>query len=162
MSSLENNHPHLTRLSLGKRGVESISKYLPLSFFQLSLQDWLRSNATVDKIILHLQLPWCTYFPFLCWNLWLAKNDRIFKHQSRSQHSLIHSPVQVATEFHFLVGSISQPQVRIPQLIKWTMPPTPYIKLNIDGSAISNSGLAGAGGILQNHSGECSLDFPFI
>ena len=34
------------------------------------------------------------------------------------------------------------------------MPPTPYIKLNIDGSAISNSGLAGAGGILQNHSGE--------
>ena len=40
------------------------SGILPLSFFQLSLQDWLQSNATADKIILHLQLPWHIYFPF--------------------------------------------------------------------------------------------------
>lgn len=33
------------------------------------------------------------------------------------------------------------------------MPPDPYIKLNTDGSAIGNLGLAGAGGILRNHSG---------
>ena len=34
------------------------------------------------------------------------------------------------------------------------MPPAPYIKLNIDGSAISNPGVAKAGGILRNHSGD--------
>ena len=33
------------------------------------------------------------------------------------------------------------------------MPPAPYIKLNTDGSAISNLGLAGAGGILRDHLG---------
>ena len=34
------------------------------------------------------------------------------------------------------------------------MPPDPYIKLNTDGSAIGNPRLAGAGGILRNHSSE--------
>ena len=34
------------------------------------------------------------------------------------------------------------------------MPPEPYSKLNTDGSAISNPRLAGAKGVLRNHSGE--------
>ena len=126
---------------------------LPLSFFQLSLWEWLWSNATVDTTILHLQLPWSIYFPFHCWNLRLAKNERIFRQQSRSQHNLIYTTVQATTEFHFLAGSTSRPQVRYPQLISWTMPPAPYIKLNMDSSAISNLGLAGAGGILRDHLG---------
>ena len=132
---------------------------LPLSFFRLSLQDWLRSNATTERSTLPQYLPWRILFPFLCWNLWLARNEGIFWHQSRSQHSLIHSSIQAATEFHFLASSNSQPQVRIPQLIHWTRPPTPYIKLNTDGSAISNPGQAEAGGILQNHSGEWIFEF---
>ena len=33
-------------------------------------------------------------------------------------------------------------------------PPAPYIKLNTNGSAISNPGLAGVKGVLWNHSGE--------
>ena len=53
------------------------SGILPLSFFQLSLREWLRSSAIVDTTILHIQLPWRIYFSFLCWNLWLAKNERI-------------------------------------------------------------------------------------
>ena len=51
-------------------------------------------------------------------------------------------------------GPISRPQVRIPHLIKWTMPLAPYIKLNTDCSAISNPGVVEAGGILCNHLGE--------
>ena len=127
---------------------------LPLSFFRLSLQDWLCSNATAELSILPQQLPWHILFHFLCWNLWLARNERIFRHQSRSQHNFIHSSIQVAIEFHFLAGSNSQPHVRIPQLIHWTRSPAPYIKLNTDGSAISNLGLVEVGGILWNHWGE--------
>ena len=41
------------------------------------------------------------------------------------------------------------------------MPPAPYIKLNIDGSAISNPGVAGAEGILRNHSSEWISRFSF-
>ena len=34
------------------------------------------------------------------------------------------------------------------------MPPNPFIKINIDGSALDNLGIAGAGGILRNHLGQ--------
>ena len=57
---------------------------LPVSFFQLYLREWLQSSATADITILNLQLTWSIYFPFHCWNLWLAKNERIFRQQSRS------------------------------------------------------------------------------
>ena len=43
-------------------------------------------------------------------------------------------------------------QERIPQLIRWTMPIDPYIKLNTDGSAIGNLRSAGVRGILRNSS----------
>lgn len=55
---------------------------LPLSFFHMPLQAWLRSNATAVGVILHMQLPWNIYFPFLYWHLWLVRNKRIFKNQS--------------------------------------------------------------------------------
>ena len=42
--------------------------------------------------------------------------------------------------------------MRIPQIIRWVVPPNPYIKLNTDGSAIGNLRLAGAGGILRDSS----------
>ena len=98
------------------------------------------------------QLPWRIYFPYLCWNLWLARNDRIFNNQSRSQPGLVHSSVDVATKYHFLAGPVHHSRIKISQFIWWQFPPDPFIKLNIDGSAIGNLGLVGAGGLLRNSS----------
>ena len=61
--------------------------------------------------------------------------------------------MQATTEFYFLAGNESRIQVRIPHIIRWKAPPDPYIKLNIDGSAIDNPRIAGARGILRDHSG---------
>ena len=125
---------------------------LPLAFFNMPLQAWLCSNATRDAVMLPTQLPWRVYFPFLCWNLWLARNDRIFNNQSRSQPGLVHSSVNVATKYHFLPGPVHHSRIKISQFIWWQFPPDPFIKLNIDGSAIGNLGLVGAGGLLRNSS----------
>ena len=57
---------------------------LPLLLFQLPLQTWLQTNTTSATLILYHQLPWKIYFPFLCWRLWLARNERIFNSQSHS------------------------------------------------------------------------------
>ena len=38
-------------------------------------------------------------------------------------------------------------------------PPPLHLKLNIDGSALDNLGLAGAGGILRDHQGRWILGF---
>ena len=120
----------------------------------MPLQNWLRYNATLDRATLPHHIPWRVYFLFTCWALWLARNERIFKNQSRSQHSLIYSSVQATTEFHFLAGSISRPLSLIPQLIRWHTHPYPFLKLNTDGSALGNPGLTGAGGVLRDHWGR--------
>ena len=127
---------------------------LPLSFFGMPLQDWLRYNATLERAILPHLIPWRIFFPFNCWKLWLAHNERIFNHQSRSQHSLLYSSVQVATEFHFLAGAVHQTPSLIPQIIRWHTPLYLFLKLNTDGSALGNPGLAGAGGVLRDHWGQ--------
>ena len=57
-------------------------------------------------------------------------------------------------EFHFLASTTKRPLVRVPQLIHWQVPPHPYLKLNTDGSALDNPGLAGAGGVLRDHQGR--------
>ena len=125
-----------------------------MSFFQLSFQEWLRRNTTINWASLPHHLPWRVYFPFTRWKLWLARNERIFKTQSRSQYSLIFSSVQTATKFHFLASTTKRPSVQVPQLVSWLAPLYPYFKLNIDGSALDNSGLAGARGVLRNHQAQ--------
>ena len=122
---------------------------LPLSFFHLSLQNWLHTNATSDFLIFHYQLPWKSYFPFLCWNLWLARNE-----QSCFQNLIIHRVVQFTTEFFFLVCPAKNIKLKIPRIIKWNAPPEPFIKLNIDGSSLGNLGLAGASRLLCNSLGD--------
>ena len=72
----------------------------------MSLQDWLRCNATKNDVIMPHQLPWHVYFTFTCWNIWLAHTERIFRDQSRSQHSIIYSSVQVGTKFYYLAGIV--------------------------------------------------------
>ena len=132
---------------------------LPMSFFQQPLQEWLRRNTTMEGTLLPHHLPWQVYFPFTCWKLWLARNERIFKAHSRSQHSLVFSSIQVATEFYFLAGTTKRTSVRVPQLVKWQVPLYPFCKLNTDGSALDNPGLAGAGGVLRDHQGRWLTGF---
>ena len=146
-----NNLTHSTRLSLGERNLVSISGNTALSFFGMPLQNWLRYNVTLERAILPHLIPWRVFFPFTCWKLWLARNERIFNHQSHSQHSLLHLSVQAATEFHFLAGFVHQTPNLIPQIIRWHIPPSPFLKLNTDGSALGNPGLAGVGGVLRDH-----------
>ena len=42
---------------------------LPLSLFDIPLQDRLQYNATLEKAILPHLIPWRVFFPFTCWKL---------------------------------------------------------------------------------------------
>ena len=108
----------------------------------------------MEGTLLPHHLPWQVYFPFTCWKFWLARNERIFKAHSRSQHSLVFTSIQAATEFHFLARTTKRTSVRVPQLVKWQASPYPFCKLNTDGSAVDNPRLAGVGGVLRDHQGR--------
>ena len=90
------------------------------------------------------------YFTFLCWHLWLARNEHIFNNQSHSQSRIIHKVVQFAIEYIYLVCPDKTIKIRIPRIIKWIAPLEPFVKLNTDGSVIGNPGMASAGGLLCN------------
>ena len=130
------------------------SSVLPLTFFQLPLQSWLQIDATGVVVILNLQLPWKIYFPFLCWHLRLARNERIFHNQSSSQNQLIYKMIQATIEFFYLVGPDKSVQSKIHQSIVWMAPANPFIMLNMDGSSLSNPGRAEAGGLQRGSSGK--------
>ena len=127
---------------------------MPISFFALPLQGWLQSNANSERSTHPHLIPWKVLFPFTCWKLWLACNEKIFNHKSTTQHAILYSSVQAATEFDFLAGTVPQPPSRIPHIIRWHPPQPPFLKLNTDGSALGNPGLAGAGGVLRDHWGR--------
>ncbi|XP_049381372.1 uncharacterized protein LOC125845930 [Solanum stenotomum] len=44
-------------------------------------------------------------------------------------------------------------------IVYWQRPPEQWVKLNTDGSALSNPGRTGAGGIIREHNGEMILAF---
>ncbi|KAH0746322.1 hypothetical protein KY285_007979 [Solanum tuberosum] len=44
-------------------------------------------------------------------------------------------------------------------MVLWKKPPDQWSKLNTDGSALSNPGKIGAGGILRDHKGQMILAF---
>ena len=48
---------------------------------------------------------------------------------------------------------------QIPAVYPLARPPTPYITLNTDGSALSNPGIAGVGRILRDHLGHWIASF---
>ena len=146
-----NYHSHSSRLSLGERGLVPIPRYpahvlLPTTISRMAATEYYNRLGFLTS-----SPPMASLFPFHSLEALVNANERIFKTQSRSQYSLIFSSVQAATKFHFLAGTTKRPSVQVPQLVSWLAPLYPYFKLNIDGSALNNSGLAGARGVLRNH-----------
>ena len=127
---------------------------LPLSFFQLPLKIWLKTNSKLEKLSLSLKLPWNIFFLFLLWQIWLSRNDYIFNNQSISQTILVHKIVQLAIKFYYLACPTKDITIEIPRIIKWIVSSEPFIKLNTNGSSLGNPGLANAGGILHDYSGN--------
>ena len=91
------------------------------------------------------------YFTFLCWHLWLARNERIFNNQSHSQSRIVHKGIQFTTKYLYLACLDKTIKIRNPRIIKWIAPLEPFIKLNTDDSVIGNPGMAGAGNLLRNN-----------
>ena len=112
MSQPENNHTYSTRLPLGKRGLESI----PGNFAHVLLSHAIARLATVqcnNRCCYHAPLtPLTCLFSFYLLESMVSSQWKDFQ-ESRSQHSLIYSFVQVAMEFYFLVSIARRSQVRL-------------------------------------------------
>ena len=113
--------------------------------FNLPFIDWLRANCISLVIHPSSHIKWQTVFSFGLWNLWLRRNQVIFKPGT----SLSNTPaftISFASEFFCLWDNEKNPKISQSITIKWLLPPSGCAKLNIDGASSRNPGIAGEGG----------------
>ena len=121
-------------------------------FYSASLNDWIHSNC-IDSFTHDHNIPWQTIFSFGIWNIWLRRNQVVFKPNSPFSN-LVANTISFASEFFYLISRISKVKNMVPTPIKWSPPPLGWFKLNTNGSSLGNPGLAGGGDVIRNHLGE--------
>ncbi|KAG5606154.1 hypothetical protein H5410_027646 [Solanum commersonii] len=127
---------------------------------QLIIQWWsAKYNNEAQKLLLQATPI------FICWNLW--KNHCASKYGGKSSN-VSRVKYAIYKDNYKLMNTIS-PQIKWPSiwkelfqlgehcihdtkviLIKWIKPPDRWVKINTDGSALSNPSRIGVGGILRD------------
>jgi ribonuclease HI len=129
--------------------------FLPFDpdFFSSTLDTWLHNNACCSVMVPNKGYQWDTLFLFGIWSLWLQRNKFIFQQVAPSSH-LRHSVEMLVEEFTYSGLNCEQPKTFVVKIVKWDKPPDRWFKLNTDGSAAGNPGLAGCGGLIRDWNGE--------
>lgn len=92
------------------------------------------------------------FFQVLLSNIWLARNDFIFKNKPFHRNLIVKLSLAKSVEYTYLSSSATVPPPSISISLSWKKPPFPFFKLNCDGSAKDK--LLGAGGLIREHNGN--------
>uniref|UniRef100_A0A2N9F7H7 Reverse transcriptase domain-containing protein n=1 Tax=Fagus sylvatica TaxID=28930 RepID=A0A2N9F7H7_FAGSY len=99
------------------------------------------------------QFQWKDIFPVLIWTIWTARNKWVKEKIPFDINLILRRTKTITTELWFNLPQKGPRSNSETILVYWRPPPTDFFKLNTDGSAEGNPGLAGAGGIIRNHTG---------
>ena len=111
--------------------------------------------ATSSSITLDLpHIPWRTTFPLATWIIWLARNKLVMEGQPFISQLVI-DRIKATTQdiFHTLPSMFAHSKSKVIH-IGWKPPPFGFHKLNTNGFAKGNPGLASAGNIIKDHKGS--------
>lgn len=99
--------------------------------------------------------PWSTFYPYILWNIWTARNKFVFQNVSFDVDNVLHLAYSQALEY-WIVSELPKVSDAIGKTVvnlNWKFPPSPWHKLNCDGASSFESFLAGAGSVICNSSG---------
>ncbi|XP_075671161.1 uncharacterized protein LOC142640761 [Castanea sativa] len=118
----------------------------------------LQQPETIMHALRDCQLPWKFVFLFAIWSIWLKRNLLVFQNKS-AHHSLIPEILSKSSEFfHCTLSPRNAPRMTT-KFIKWEKPASGWVKLNTDGSALGNLGIAGCGGLVRDKDGNWVVGF---
>lgn len=113
---------------------------------------WLRSSCDNQGVII----------PIILWTLWCARNRKIFEDINLHLNHLVGQVSSLSQLVTKAFGDTTEASaiVRVPREVSWLGCPTEeFMALNVDGSARSNPGRAGLGGLVRNHAGSFLVGF---
>lgn len=128
-------------------------------FFRTDFCLWLQGNIGRRE-----PEHWSTTFGVAVDVLWRSRNDMVFNHQSRDSHAMacvVHNTMVGIRRAQIMFGKsqLTRSMGDPPSNIKWTPPPSGWIKVNCDGARSEMARCAACGGILHNHEGEFRYAF---
>ncbi|GKU92594.1 hypothetical protein SLEP1_g6302 [Rubroshorea leprosula] len=152
---------HIFRKSNFSKSLWDLLTPYPINtlFHDTNFNDWVFAHATYSDTS---QLgDWSTSFSFITWSIWYFRNQLVHGGKSFSIDVARDFILSKIDEFNQIHHTASKPKTSTTILIGWTPPhpPSGVIKLNTDGSAITNPGAAGAGGVFRDELGNWLLSF---
>ncbi|EOY04279.1 Non-LTR retroelement reverse transcriptase-like [Theobroma cacao] len=128
------------------------------SFFSLDLKSWIMDNVRSVDIL--AGIPWSIIFMYSLWLIWYWRNLFVFYDSfnwSRDAWQQIWTKSKEAWDFL----KREHDAVKKDILISWELPKHSYVKLNVDGSAKGQPGMAAAGGVIRYEVGNWLLGFNY-
>ncbi|CAA0822774.1 Polynucleotidyl transferase- ribonuclease H-like superfamily protein [Striga hermonthica] len=129
------------------------------AFFSMPLRDWIVQNLQNGLSI--SVVAWETIFGVTVWQIWKGRNDKILSdmefivsNKIRDVLSFVHG-IQLTRSIEHHLGGFGAG--RGVHLIRWTAPAMGTIKINTDGSLLTSSGMASAGGLARDADGRYQL-----
>lgn len=98
-------------------------------------------------------IPWKKLFAMGVWQLWLHRNNFIFKTE-KVEHLSSKRCIKDGAEYYSIGINAKLPKTKAVIPVGWTRPPEGWAKLNSNGFALGNPGRVGGGGVFLNHDGE--------
>ena len=123
-----------------------------------NLHDWLDMNGRMNTNHLAGKPPWKVIFPFAIWDIWKNRNGVVFNRKNRNPN-LAFAVLNQAMEFVFCVETLRGLTHHVIKRVHWEKPPHGWVKLNTDGAAEGNMGLAGCGDLLRDDHGNWIAGF---
>lgn len=128
------------------------------NFFGSDLEEWLATNGKFAKVTNEYKPPRNIIFSFAVWIIWKNQNHFVFKQQAQNPY-IAKDIMSKAMEYFFCTFPRKGNQSMIIKLIRWDKPKDGWAKLNTDGSALGNPGLAGGGGVIRDCTGRWMVGF---
>ena len=97
--------------------------------------------------------------PLIMWNIWISRNKFIFEGTTHVKYQIITS---IFTQLHVSKQAFESPTSHSHRAIRevcWNKGDEDAMILNVDGSALTNPGKAGFGGLVRNHDGTFQFGF---
>lgn len=126
---------------------------------------WTFFNNMIDASPTHTATDWfmkmvrqihksqISCFTMICWNLWAARNDKVWNNISSNGISIVHKTRSFLHDWSQLNFSSTQHSNSNMPSVKWTKPSPGFLKLNTDAALDKSKGKMGFGWVLRDEHG---------